>query len=114
MTNDRLHPTQSGARPAHPGLQSAVCGLQSLVAFTLVELLLVIAIICLLAALLLPALRSARGSARGGACLSNLRQISVGAGGVAGDNNGHTPPAQVWSWVPWPAPSYAVLSSAPD
>jgi prepilin-type processing-associated H-X9-DG protein/prepilin-type N-terminal cleavage/methylation domain-containing protein len=47
-------------------------------AFTLVELLLVIAVIALLAALLLPALSRAKGAARSAACKSNLHQIGIG------------------------------------
>lgn len=50
-------------RPTHPG-------------FTLVELLVVIAIIGTLVALLLPAVQSARETARGNTCRNNLKQLS--------------------------------------
>jgi prepilin-type N-terminal cleavage/methylation domain-containing protein/prepilin-type processing-associated H-X9-DG protein len=44
---------------------------------TLVELLVVIALISILASMLLPALQMARESARGASCLSNTRQIAI-------------------------------------
>jgi prepilin-type N-terminal cleavage/methylation domain-containing protein len=46
-------------------------------AFTLIELLLVIALIALLAALLFPVFGTLRGKARESTCLSNLHQIGI-------------------------------------
>src|SRR5579884_3483533 len=45
--------------------------------FTLVELLVVIALIAILAAILFPVIAQARESARSASCLSNLRQLAA-------------------------------------
>ena len=65
--------------------------------FTLIELLVVVAIIALLAALLLPALKTARSQARKGACMNSLRQIHVGLMLYADDNQGWGIPNIDWS-----------------
>ena len=60
-------------------------------AFTLVELLVVLASIAILVALLLPALSRAKESARATACLGNLHQVGVALQIYVSDNNNKMP-----------------------
>ncbi len=61
-------------------------------AFTLIELLITIAIIALLIGILLPSLGAARRTVHAVACASNARQLALGALLYADDNAGHLPP----------------------
>src|SRR5687768_17060384 len=68
-------------------------------AFTLIELLVVIAIIAILAALLFPALASAKEKGRSAVCNSNLRQTQVAHTIAVEENSGR------FSWPPmYPPP----------
>lgn len=70
-------------------------------AFTLIELLAVIAIVSVLMTLIVVGLKSTRERANGVACMSNLRQIGVALALYAGDNNGK-----------YPGPSWAAVISS--
>lgn len=62
--------------------------------FTLIELLVVIAVIAVLMGLLLPAMKSARESARTLVCSSRMRQVALGWQIYADDNRDISVPAQ--------------------
>ncbi len=67
-------------------------------AFTLLELLVTVAIIGILAALLLPALQKASVKARQVWCTSNLRQVGIGLSGFAHDHR-NVYPQQLSRWA---------------
>lgn len=86
-----------------------ILGKRKRAAFTLVELLIVIAIIGVLVGLLMPAISGARESARRAACTSNLRQLGAALLAYASDNNQQLPvfnntstniPDKLWELTP--------------
>jgi prepilin-type N-terminal cleavage/methylation domain-containing protein len=70
-------------------------------AFTLVELLVVIAIIGILIAMLLPAIQSARETARRTSCANNLRQASLAMLNYSSNNKGLPTGAYSCCWGTW-------------
>ena len=75
----KLHPGCDREKPARG--QCKAC-------FTLIELLVVIAIIAILAAILLPALNSARERGKTISCVNNLKQMAFTVSVYADDHNG--------------------------
>lgn len=61
-------------------------------AFTLVELMVVIAVIAILAAILFPVFAQAREAARSNTCASNLRQLGIALQLYGRDHDGRYPP----------------------
>ena len=65
--------------------------------FTLIEVLTVVAIISILAALLLPALTRAKESARGVTCINNMHQFALATMNYTMDHDGNVP--GFWTWL---------------
>ncbi len=88
-------------------------------AFTLVELLVVLAIISILSALLLPALKNAKISAMRLACMSNMRQVGIALFIMGDERNGwvgadHDPGGKDWDFAvsPYLGPTNATITTS--
>jgi prepilin-type N-terminal cleavage/methylation domain-containing protein/prepilin-type processing-associated H-X9-DG protein len=71
---------------------------RSLSGFTLVEVMVVVAIICILAALLVPALNGSTERAQVAKCVGNLRQVGAASQHYAGEHNGAFPGISQGNW----------------
>lgn len=77
-------------------------------AFTLIEMLVVIAVVSLLAAMILPVIHRAKSRTHRIKCLNNLRQLSIAAISYADDNERRFPPRRDYSknWIVTLRPYY--------
>ena len=91
-------------------------------AFTLIDLLVVIAIIAILASMLLPALSKAKAKAAQAKCMSNLKQLTYGLLMYINDNQDCFPAAasentygfHVEDWIYWRViPGYPPITQSP-
>ncbi|MFZ2654678.1 MAG: prepilin-type N-terminal cleavage/methylation domain-containing protein [Victivallales bacterium] len=96
---------------------SVACRLKSVIrpTFTLIELLIVIAIIAILAAMLLPALKQAKNTAMKSSCASVHKQLMLATFSYADDFQGWIPACQLQDlkplWVMYPSLGYLPATS---
>lgn len=96
---------QSWTKPATAERKAAKVGLPTMksharhhrAGFTLIDLLVSIAVMGVLISLLVPSLKSARESARRVSCASNIRQVGYALQMYASDNKGQLPPSVFYS-----------------
>lgn len=86
-----LRPTSTFPQPL-PGREGSRTHAARRAAFSLVELLLVVAILAVLLSILLPALQGARRQAQAAVCGGNLRQLALANLGYAGEHGGRLCP----------------------
>ncbi|MBS0190141.1 MAG: type II secretion system protein [Phycisphaerales bacterium] len=92
--DDVTAPCRRTAPFSSPWLRASVA--HAFPAFTLIELLITIALIVLLLSILAPALRGTIAASRTTKCLSNQRQLGVAWSLYAGDYRDHATPAAYW------------------
>ena len=86
-----MHEDRTGGRAAD-SLSGQTLHARSGPAFSLIELLVVLAVISILGSLLLPTLARARANATSAVCMNNLKQLQVGWWMYVHDNNDSLPP----------------------
>ena len=98
QSDDLIRFKKSISTPQKEKLSSADGEHKSSIRFTLIELLVVIAIIAILAAILLPALQSARQRGHSTGCTNNIKNFGMGTLNYAQDFEGYMP---VYGSYPW-------------
>ena len=88
--------------------------------FTLIEMLVVLGVIAIIAAILFPVIAQSREKARASACLSNYHQIGLAIQMYAQDQDGNTPPdggsfsGIIQDCVPYTTRSAAIFACSDD